>query len=100
MRIDLNKTERHLTARLSGRMTFADHGLFRGMLETIRTDGVKTCVFDLAGLDAIDSSGLGMLMLAIEDARKGGWELKVANAQGPVKQLLQLSRLDQLLKVA
>ncbi|ESQ77646.1 STAS domain-containing protein [Asticcacaulis sp. AC402] len=100
MRIDLTQTDVHLVARLSGRMTFADHGLFRKMLDGIRSDGVKSCVFDLAGLDAIDSSGLGMLMLAIEDARKGGWSLTVANAVGPVRQLLQLSRLDQMLKVA
>ncbi|EGF89987.1 STAS domain protein [Asticcacaulis biprosthecium C19] len=100
MRVDLHQTENHLVAKLSGRMSFSDHGQFRKVLDGIRADGIKTCVLDVATLEAIDSSGLGMLMLAIEDARKGGWSLTVANAAGPVKQLLQLSRLDKMLKVA
>lgn len=100
MRIELNQTQSHLVARLSGRMTFADNVLFRKMLDAIRNDAVRSCMLDLGALEAIDSSGLGMLMVAIEDSRKNGWNLTVANAAGPVKQLLQLSRLDQLLKAA
>jgi anti-anti-sigma factor len=85
------------TAKIADRLTFADHGQFRKLLDEVKTSGCRKVVFDLSDLSVVDSSGLGMLMIAIDDSKKAGWKLSVSGAQGSVLQLLQLSKLDQML---
>ncbi|CAL4869678.1 hypothetical protein MMA231_03970 (plasmid) [Asticcacaulis sp. MM231] len=97
MRSQINELNGVLTATLSDSLTFADHGLFRKLLEDVQASTCLQCVFNLSELKLIDSSGLGMMMIAIEESKKNGWKLSVADANGPVLQLLQLSRLDKLL---
>lgn len=87
-------------ARLSGRLAFADNARFRKLIEEARDARPEICRLDASNLDMIDSSGLGMLMIAVEESRKSGFELSLVNAHGPVLKLLQLSRLDQVLKAA
>jgi len=100
MRVDITSRTDVFEARLSDKMLFADNTAFRKLMDEVRQAGCKTCVFDLKNLEVIDSAGLGMLMIAIEDAKRSGRNLFVKNPQGPVLKLLQLSRMDQLLKVA
>lgn len=99
MRVDIKSRTDTFEARLSDKMLFADSSAFRKLIDEVRQSGCKTCVFDLKALEVIDSAGLGMIMIAIEDARRNGWALTLKNPQGPVLKLLQLSRMDQLLKV-
>ncbi|RIJ48446.1 anti-sigma factor antagonist [Clavibacter lycopersici] len=54
-------------------------------------------VVDLAGVDFIDSSGLGALIAGLRAARDAGGDLRIA-APGPqVAMVLQLSNLDRVL---
>ncbi|OUE23500.1 STAS domain-containing protein [Clavibacter michiganensis] len=54
-------------------------------------------VIDLAGVDFIDSSGLGALIAGLRAARDAGGDLRIA-APGPqVAMVLQLSNLDRVL---
>jgi len=97
MRLQFTNKDGVYTAHLADKLTFADHSLFRKLLEDVKESKCAKCVFDLKDLNLIDSSGLGMIMIAIDEAKKNAWSLHVTGAVGPVKQLLQLSRLDQLL---
>jgi len=87
-------------ARVVDKLMFADNAIFRKLIDEVRDSGCRTCVLNMKDLTLIDSAGLGMLMIAIEQSRKHGWSLAVSDAHGPVLKLLQLSRLDQLLKIA
>jgi len=100
MRIDVSQRSDVFRVRLIDSLTFSDNTQFRGLIEDIKLAKVKDCIFDLAELKMIDSSGLGMLMIAIEEGKKHNFTLSLINTSGPVKQLLQLSRLDKILKVA
>ena len=100
MRTELVKTGIDYEVKLKDRLTFADNAQFRKLIEDIKSAKAQTCVFDLSGLDMIDSSGLGMLMIAFDTSKTEGFELSVKSAHGPVKQLLALSKLDSLLKAA
>lgn len=85
---------------LEGRLEFSDHDLFREIIETTRTAKPKRCVFDLSGLEAIDSAGLGMLVIASEESKKGGWQLELRNARDQVKRMLDLTEITKVVPVA
>jgi HptB-dependent secretion and biofilm anti anti-sigma factor len=99
VRLSTEQTGTTFTARLADRLSFADHPTFRTLLEDIERATPSTCVLDLSELQSIDSAGLGMFLIALDGAKKGGWSLTLRNAQGHVKSLLQLGRFDKLLQL-
>src|SRR5712692_222028 len=50
-------------------------------------------VLDLGGVTYIDSSGLGALVAMYASARKAGAEIKLANLNSRLKDLLQITKL-------
>lgn len=86
-------------AKISDRMAFSDHTAFRALLKDVSASGATRCVLDLSGLVSIDSSGLGMFMVAHETGRSSGWSLTLEKPQGHVKTLLQLGKFDKILKI-
>lgn len=86
-------------AKLSDRMEFSDHTMFRTLLDDVGNSGARKCVFDLSDLRSIDSSGLGMFMVAHDTATTKGWTLSLKSPQGHVKTLLQLGKFDKILEV-
>lgn len=99
MRITYAEAGGIFEAKLSERLSFADHPAFRKLLDDVAAAAPTRCVFDLSELVSIDSAGLGMFIIAIEAAKTGGWSLSLVGATGHVKQLLQLSRMDRLVTV-
>ena len=99
MRVETTVTADVFEAKLIDQMLFSDHRTFRALLTEISQSGVKKCIFNLARLTSIDSSGLGMFMVALDEARKGRWTLTIKSPQGPVKSLLVLGRFDKLLNI-
>ena len=57
-------------------------------------------VLDLAGVDAIDGGGMGLLVFLRAWARAAGIELKLANITPPVRELLKLTNLDSVFGVS
>lgn len=99
MRIESRMSGTTCEVRFGDRMTFSDHTAFRALLKEITKSGAKACVFDLHDLQAIDSAGLGMFMIALDEAKKSGWTLRLKSPQGPVKSLLELGRFDKLMSI-
>ena len=84
---------------LSGRLTSADLGAFRELLSQIRLSGCTVVMFDLVNLHWIDSFGLGMLLLARDDAAKRNVKLVLRSPQGDVRSMLKLGRFDTIFDV-
>jgi len=99
MQIKTNITGGQFEARLSDRMTFSDHGAFRTLLNDIAKAGTKSCVIDLSGLASIDSAGLGMFVVARDQANKNGWSLKIRCPPGQVRTLFELAKFDKLIMI-
>ncbi|ESQ92812.1 STAS domain-containing protein [Asticcacaulis benevestitus] len=99
MRLEYRHDHGVFSAKISDKLTFSDNGLFRKLLGDIQASKAKSCVLDLLELDVIDSSGLGMLMIAHDESKKNAYSLTLINAKGPVRQLLQISKLDCLMNV-
>lgn len=84
---------------LNGRMTFADNESFRKMLGEFGADGTSSVVFDMGGLEFLDSAGLGMLLLAKETAGEKKLALKVRGAKGQVQKMLELAHFKELITI-
>lgn len=88
-----------MEAGLSHRLTTADHEAFRQILSQVKESGIKTLILDLSDLDWIDSSGLGLLILAKEAGGKSGTELVLRSPKGLVKELLELGQFERILNI-
>lgn len=63
------------------------------------SDSHQRIVLDLAGVDYIDSAGLGTLVAGAASVRRAGGELKLANLTARVRDLMQITRLSTLFEV-
>lgn len=88
-----------LRVTLTGRMTLIDHEKFRNVVDAIEKSSAKLCVFDLSGLEFVDSSGLGMFLIARDVALPKEMEIQLLNAQESVRRILQIAKFQTLFSV-
>jgi anti-sigma B factor antagonist len=60
---------------------------------------MKNIIFDLSGLDSIDSTGVGIIVVCCGKAKKAGGELRIAGPAGVVKEALIMTRVDRLVRI-
>ena len=85
---------------LSGRMTFADHDTFRHVISAFDGPSGHEMVFDLSGLEFVDSSGLGMFLIARDVAERKRLSFKLKNVQGDVRRLMSLAKFERVIQIA
>jgi anti-sigma B factor antagonist len=83
--------------RLAGRLNMVTAGELREQLATTIAAGNARVVVDLAGVDFIDSSGLGALISGLKTARQAGGDLRIAAPTEQVRLVLQLTNLERVL---
>ncbi|WP_181905307.1 STAS domain-containing protein [Aestuariispira insulae] len=83
--------------KLYGELTFNDHGSFNDLIEELSTGGTSNISCDLSGLEFIDSSGLGLLLLLTDRAKKNGWTLTFLKPQGQVAKMLKYTEISKQL---
>ena len=88
-----------LLVALSGTFRFDDHEHFKGVLKAIDSFEGKGITVDLAATTALDSAGVGMLLLAHERAKKQGKTVSLSGAQGPVRQVLDVTKIDMIMTI-
>jgi anti-anti-sigma factor len=86
-------------ARLSERLSFADNGVFRKLLDEMLASKASNWVLDISGLSSVDSAGLGMFIIAMESAKKAGLTLVLRSPSDHVRKLIELSKMDKLIRV-
>ncbi len=85
------------TVVFQGDITFSENVSFRQILKELAESKVVNCTFDLTNVGMVDSAGLGMFLIAKEQADTAGWKLSVTGAQGHVASMLKLTKLSDLL---
>lgn len=85
--------------RLCGKLSFADNDAMRPLLEEMARGTGHTIVLDLAQLDYVDSFGIGLFLVALDEVKKAGNRMVVRNAHGAVKRIFTLANLDTLLEM-
>jgi anti-anti-sigma factor len=86
-------------ARLSERLSFADIGIFRKLLDEMVTSKTTRWVLEASGLSSVDSAGLGMFIIAMERAKKAEASLILRSPSEHVRKLIELSKMDKLIRV-
>ncbi|MGA7807418.1 STAS domain-containing protein [Bradyrhizobium sp.] len=84
---------------VSGEFTFIDQGPFKDVItELFQTKGAAVTI-DLSKLEFIDSAGLGMLLLARDEAKKSERELILMHPAGQVKRMFSVTKFNKLFTV-
>ena len=86
--------------RLRGRFTFSKNHKFKTILHQALTCKPSVVVFDLGGVDFIDSAGLGMLLLAKDEMDSVNASILLRGAEGQVKKMLNVSCFEVLFGMA
>lgn len=87
-----------VTLQLDGRFDFSTHQEFLNSCH-LYPRGQKQFVVDLAGVDYMDSSALGMLLQLREQADKGQ-PVALINARSEVREILRIANFDKLFAIA
>ena len=82
--------------RLRGEVDISSVPVLQPELDRALADAPDSIAFDLADLDFMDSSGIALLLGAAH--RVGAVELR--NASTPIRRLIELSGLSDILRVA
>jgi anti-anti-sigma factor len=98
MQIDVREPGRLVA--LTGRLDVVSVADVRLALHAVVDDGAGDIILDLSGVEAIDSSGIGVLVGAHRRAGRAGRRLVVAAAPVPVLRMLRLTRLDRVLTMS
>ncbi|SMH36218.1 anti-anti-sigma factor [Rathayibacter oskolensis] len=89
-----------VVVRPVGRLDLSTAPEFEAVVLRAVTDGDLRIVIDLAGIEFLDSSGLGVLVACLKEARRAGGDLRVAAPAEQPAMVLELSNLDRLLGTA
>ena len=65
-------------------------------VEELLKKGVRVIVFDIAGVTALDSTGVGHFIVSFNKIAAAGGEMRMAGATGHVFQTFHVSLLDQI----
>ena len=83
-----------------GRLTLSDgRTQLRDLVHIFIGKGRRKFLVNLAGVDFIDSDGLGELTRCFSIVRQAGGDLKLVHVQPRVQALLDLTRLNQLFDI-
>jgi len=99
MDINILEADGGITITLKGRFDFQVHQHFRTTIDGLLKNGKARLRVDLAEVNFIDSSALGMLLLARENCEKAGGSVVLDRPQEYVNKVLKLCHFDQLFQV-
>jgi anti-sigma B factor antagonist len=87
------------TVALRGEVDIQTVDQVRAVLGEALASGPQEIVVDLTGLTFIDSTGLGALIFGFQRARDAGVRFRLARASPPVRQILVLSGLLEVVEL-
>lgn len=96
MSLDIQQREREGITILDfkGRLTMGEESVqFRGKVEALIRDGISNLILNLAGVDYIDSTGLGTLVICSTSFRKANGTIKLLNVNKRNIELLVMTKL-------
>lgn len=86
--------------KLAGRFDFNTHREFRGAYEALLSDGaVNAVLVDFSGVDYLDSSALGMLLMLRDKLGGVNKEITLTGVSGNVKQVLDIANFGKLFQI-
>lgn len=87
-----------LTINISGRFDFGVNQDFRKATEEVNST-VKAIVVNMARVDYLDSSALGMLLVLRDKVGESKAAVSIKNSKPDVKKILEIANFDKLFTV-
>ena len=82
---------------MSGRLTMgSDSQQVEWNLAKLINENHRKVIFDLSGVNYLDSSGIGILVMCHAKLKKAGGSLRLAGAQGMVRQIIEMTNVNKL----
>lgn len=85
--------------KASGALTFDDHNTIKRLIEEVGDHSVNAVVIDMQDIPAIDSAGIGLLLLAHDKLQQKGQELTLSKPQAAARKIIELGKVHDLVKV-
>jgi len=96
---EIKTTDSGSIVPMSGSLEFSDHENFRQILDAIDQADGSHFVLELSGLESIDSSGLGMFIIARKAAERRNIRLVLRSARGDVRHMIETARFSSVFLV-
>jgi anti-sigma B factor antagonist len=82
---------------ITGRITLGrESKQLEWAVETLVGEGQKKVIFDLTGVNNIDSTGIGIIVMSAGNLKKAGGQLRVAGASPHVSEVFKVTNVDQI----
>ena len=82
---------------IAGRLSLGNTLLsIENSMKRLIDEGSRRMVVDLAGLNSVDSSGIGMLVSCFAHMEQKGGQLRIAGAQGSVLKVFETVHPDRI----
>ncbi len=99
MQAKLVNAEGKSVIQLQGRFDFNSHREFREAVDAALAGSGKEIHVDLGGVDYLDSSALGMLLMLRDKAKGSNREVALSRCAGAVKQVLDIANFGKLFRI-
>jgi anti-sigma B factor antagonist len=102
MALDIQQREREgiVVLELKGRITVGpEASTLRDKIAQLADQGKRNVVLELSGVDFIDSTGLGALVMFATGARKNGGNVKLVNLNRRNIELLVMTKLATVFEI-
>ena len=101
MQANVIKDAAKATIKLDGRFVFNTHREFRSAYEPLITDATaRGVVVDFSGVDYLDSSALGMLLMLRDKMGGANKDVALTGVRGNVKQVLDIANFGKLFQIS
>src|SRR5450755_543704 len=86
---------------IKGRIVMgAESAALRDLISNLMSQGNNQILLNLAGVDYVDSMGIGSLVSGFASLRKQGGELKLLNVNDKVTDVMQITKLYTVFDIA
>jgi anti-sigma B factor antagonist len=99
LRVDLEAESDRVVVRLTGELDLASAPLLERELERGEVDATPMLVFDLDGLEFLDSTGLQVLLSTHRRANDRGQQFAITRGSPQVQRLLDITRVAERLTI-
>ena len=98
--ITTREFDRIIVVNAVGKLTFHDSRTqLRDLIHVLSNNGHKKFLLNLAGVEYMDSDGMGELVRCYTVVRHKGGEMKLAQVSKRVADLLEITRLNTLFEI-
>ena len=96
LRLLVETSDGHVLIRASGELDVSNSASLTQAGEDAMADGYGTVLLDFSGITFMDSTGIGVLVIALRRTRASDGSFAIAGAQGRTHRTLSLTGLDRV----